>query len=206
MIRIDLTPPKAKGEKGAGDVIDLARARQERRSTSRAYFDDYHINAEKWRGVLCADGRVYIEILAGGECVAQIDMGAAELQDLDRDLRRLAIWQRRYNERQRGAHLWIARPHPERQGWFLVRHADREAPFRPVNVGPRRVRTWPDGRTYSHEMPKCDACSKAFTVGELAFEAEKKSNGTRPLGRARICQGCTRPPRDGLLEIEGGSE
>jgi hypothetical protein len=195
MIRIDLTTPKAKGEKHHTEskVIDLARARQDRRS-SAVDFGKYHLDTDKYRAVLCADGNVYLELRHNGKHARQITVNASELEDLHRALLRLKVWQRQYNERQRGAHLWIARPHPERAGWLMVQHKDQDTAFKPVKVGARRSRS---------AMPKCNVCGKDFQVGEVAFDAQRAIHGCFGGldGRPRICKGCTVPPREGMFEV-----
>lgn len=196
--------PGAHGEKREQQrkVVDLVRARQERRARF-ASFKDWHIVRDQWRMALAQDGLVYIDTLAGGKRTSQVSMNATDLDAMIHDLQALRNSQRRYHERLRGAHLWIARPHPDNEGWLLVKHLDTETPFRPVKVGARREMRTPSGRTYKKNMPTCASCGKMFVVGERAYEAQ------RPIFRsgshARICVGCTRPPREGLAEIEGGT-
>lgn len=191
-IKIDLTPPRAKGEKDAKPkVIDLARARQERRGTI-AGFSKYHVDTEKYRALLCADGNVYLELRSDGKGARQINVNATELETLLSKLLLLKQWQRKYNERQRGAHLWIARPHPTQSGWLMVRHLDHDTPFKPVKVSAPRKRS---------TMPKCYICAKEFRVGEIAFDAQQHVHGCYNR-RPRICKGCTVPPRQGMFEVE----
>lgn len=201
-MKIELPPPRGpKGEKRESDrkVVDIVRARQERRGSSRVYFKagDYPVDRERWRGLLCEDGRVYFDVLVGGACIVQLDLSPSDIRLLGRDLIRLETAQRRYHERLRGAHLWIARAHPTVPGWLMVKHMDHETPFRPVTVGARKKST--------AAMPTCCGCGKSFGAGEHAFEAKWMpagyfGNGSRP----RICKGCTQPPRKDLVELEGG--
>lgn len=201
---IDLGPPKKKqrlapsGQK----VVDLVRARQGD-NAKRFYFDNYHINREKWRMVLCSNGHIYIEVVGVGGVVAQIDVDKAELNNLCMDTIRMQTAQRKLHEHRRGAHLWVARPHPTMPGWLMVRHMDHDTPFKPVKVGARRLRKDSRGVDCTRSMPNCDVCGKIFTVGEHAFEATCAVFGHFG-GRPRICKGCTQPIRNELEAIEGG--
>lgn len=188
---------------GGGKIVDLALARNDRKGGDRR-FREYHVDRGKWRMALAQDGNVYVD-LVGETHVAQIPLNANALDMLISDLQTVRNGQRKYHERLRGAHLWIARPHATKEGWLVVKHADAEAPFRPVTIGKRRPRKGALGKMYTPAMPSCRGCGKTFEVGERAFEAEVNERGWRPLGRARICVGCTQSPREGLAEIEGGA-
>lgn len=202
-IKLDLTPPRAKGEKEAKPkVIDLARARQERRKTI-AGFGKYHVDTEKYRALLCSDGNVYLELRSAGKGARQINVNASELEKLLSELLKLKHWQRKHNERRRGAHLWIARPHPDHAGWLMVKHLDQDTPFKPVKVRAPRERSRRGGQKWTPAMPKCHICSKEFYVGEVAFDAQRAIHGCYGGldGRPRICKGCTVPPREGMFEV-----
>lgn len=177
----------------------MARARQERRGTI-GNFGKYHVDTDKYRAVLCADGNVYLELRSDGKGACQINVNASELEKLLSALLRLKQWQREYNERQRGAHLWIARPHATQAGWLMVRHLDHDTPFKPVKVGAPRECSRHGGQKWTPAMPKCHICSKEFHVGEVAFDAQRAVFGCYS-GRPRICNGCTVPPREGMFEV-----
>lgn len=202
---IELGPPKKKqrlappGQK----VVDLVRARQGD-NVKRAYFENYHVNRDKWRMVLCSNGRVYVEVVGVGGVVAQIDVDKVELNDLHMDMMRMKQAQRKLHEHRRGAHLWVARPHPTTPGWLMVKHMDHDTPFRPVKVGARRPRKDSSGGDRTRSMPKCGVCYKQFAVGEHAFEATRAVFGHYG-GKPRMCKGCTQPTRDGLEAIDGGN-
>lgn len=181
-------------------LVDIAHARNDRNSGMR-YFQAYHFDRAAWRMALAKDGNVYVDFVEA-QRVVQMPMNAAVLDQLISDLQTMRKGQRKYHEQLRGAHLWIAQPHPTREGWLLVKHADAVAPFRPVRVGALRSRC--GEQQGARAMPTCDGCRKPFSVGERVFEAEKNDVGRRPLGRARICVGCTQPPREKFAEIDGG--
>jgi hypothetical protein len=196
MMEIDTRPPGSGRRSAPGQkVIDFVRARQ-RDAGARAYFDNYHEENEHWRMVLCSDGLVYLELLRDGKPTGQVSLDAKDMDDFRRAFLKMQFAQRRLHEHRRGAHLWIARPHPDRPGCLLVKHRDQEVHFRPIRCGaPRRARATVDGKPWTK---KCDACAKPFEPGEYAFEAERSVFVGVAHIRARICKGCTQPPREGL--------
>lgn len=202
-MRIELPPPTP--SKPSRKVIDLARARQERRpkslsgATKRYALEAYSIDTPNYRASLCENGRVYFEPRENDAAAAQIDLSQDELRNMISDLSKLLMAQRRHNERLRGAHLWIARPHPIRKEWLLVRHKDQDTPFKPVKVG-KHWRTTKTGERQELHPGFCSACKKEFVVGEKAFQALRCIVGVVN-GPPRICQGCTRPQRTGMFEV-----
>ncbi len=192
-----------------GQILHLSRHRkfraQERIPIGSAALVEVNLRDEQdqiidlgaWKGRVLPNGTIAFDVETNDGQVLMIRWTSEQARAVKNAISKLSLFSTMKLRRLRGADLWRARPDPEHEGWFIVRHDDRERAFRPSKI--RTARSRRSGQTWEHE---CAGCGSKMPAGTIAYvQAEREPWEYPSWTNVRLCRGCLQPMLETIQSV-----